>query len=509
MPDQGTSAPRGALESGTALELRAALDSGALSSRTLAEACLERVETLDRSGPRLNSIIELNPEALEIADALDAERRAGKTRGPLHGLPVLLKDNIDTHDRMATTAGSLALADSIAPRDAFLVERLRAAGAIILGKTNLSEWANFRSSHSVSGWSSRGGLTKNPHALDRNACGSSSGSAVAVAAGLCPLAVGTETDGSIICPSHINGIVGIKPTLGLVSRSGIIPIAHSQDTAGPMARDVAGAALLLGALAGIDGRDPATAAQAGRARADYTVFLDPEGLRGARIGVARDRFGDDARVAALMEGALAAMREKGAVIVEGANLEAENRLGDAELEVLLYEFKADLGVYLASRGPEVKVRSLRDVIEFNEAAKDTVMPFFGQERMLEAEKRGDLGSRKYLAARRRCLELSRRKGIDAVMRKHRLTALVFPSGNPAWTTDLVNGDHYRECGSSLPAVAGYPCVTVPAGFVRGLPVGLTFAAGAWEEPALIRLAYAFETATKARRTPSFAPTLAL
>ena len=497
------------LEEVTVAELQQAMRSGARTARSIAEGYLARVEQIDRRGPAVNSVIEVNPDALAIADARDQERRAGRVRGPLHGIPVLLKDNIDTADRMRTSAGSLALAESIAPRDAFLVERLREAGAVIIGKTNLSEWANFRSTHSTSGWSARGGQTKNPYALDRNPCGSSSGSAVAVSANLAPLAVGTETDGSIVCPASACGIVGIKPTVGLVSRSGIIPISHSQDTAGPMARTVADAAVLLGALAAVDPRDAATRGSRGRSHPDYTRFLDPARLRGARIGVARNYFGFSDAVDRVMNQAVAAMKSAGAILVDPANVATKGKFDDSEFEVLLYEFKADLNAYLASLGPRVLYRTLGDLIAFNERNRDREMPFFGQEIFLMAQKKGPLTTRAYRLALAKNHRLSRAEGIDAVIAKHRLDAIVAPTGSPAWPTDLLNGDHFTGGSSSMAAVAGYPSVTIPVGLVHGLPVGISFFASAYSEPALIGLAYALEQTLKARTAPRFLPTLDL
>ncbi|HEX6086099.1 MAG TPA: amidase [Thermoanaerobaculia bacterium] len=469
------------------------------SARQLTEAYLARIARLDE---RIHSIIELNPDALAIADALDRERAAGRTRGPLHGIPVVIKDNIDTADRMRTSAGSLALAESIAKQDAHIVRRLREAGAVLLGKTNLSEWANFRSTHSTSGWSGRGGLTRNPYALERNCCGSSSGSGAAIAASLAAVGVGTETDGSIVCPSSACGLVGLKPTLGLVSRSGIIPIAHSQDTAGPMTRTVTDAAILLGAMAGLDSLDAATAASRGRAHADYTRFLDPNGLRGARIGVARQYFGFSDHVDRVMKESLDALAKLGATLVDPANIEHHNEYGDTELEVLLYEFKHDLNAYLAQLPPNVKTRTLADLIRFNEENRALEMPYFGQELFLQAQEKGPLTTPAYRKALAKNHRLSRAMGIDAVLKKHRLDALVAPTGGPVWMTDLVNGDHYSGGYSSASAVAGYPHVTVPAGYVFGLPVGLSFFGGAWSEPALLKYAYAFEQATKVRKAPA-------
>jgi len=490
----------------TLADLQQRIASGQLSARALTQAYLDRIDALDRRGPELRSVIETNPDALAIADGLDAERRAKGARGPLHGLPILIKDNVDTGDRTATTAGSLALAGSSAPRDAFIVERLRAAGAIPLGKANLSEWANIRSTRSSSGWSARGGQCRNPYALDRNPCGSSSGSGTAVSASLCAAAVGTETDGSIVCPSSSTGIVGIKPTLGLVSRAGIIPIAHSQDTAGPMARTVRDAAILLGALAGSDPRDAATAAADGKRAADYTRFLDASGLKGARLGVARKIAGFDARVDKLMADAIAEMKRAGAVIVDPADIPHLGEYDDAELEVLLHELKADLAAYLATREPQVRVRTLADVIAFNEAHRAQEMPYFGQELFLRAQEKGPLTTPAYTKARAKCRRLSRALGIDAVMNAHTLDAILAPTGGPSWMTDLVAGDHYTGGSSTAPAVSGYPNVTVPMGFVFGLPVGLQFMGRAWSEPTLIRLAYAFEQATRHRKPPAFLPT---
>jgi amidase len=497
------------LEEATVADLQARLESGRETSRRLTDKYLSRIEVVDRQGPELRSVLELNPDARSIADALDAERRAGRVRGPLHGIPVLIKDNIATHDRMLTTAGSLALADMPAPQDAFVVARLREAGAVILGKTNLSEWANFRSTHSSSGWSGRGGQTRNPYALDRNPSGSSSGSGAAVAANLAAIAVGTETDGSIVSPSNVNGLVGIKPTLGLVSRTGIVPIAHSQDTAGPMARTVADAAVLLAAMSGTDGSDAATQqADAHRARDNYRSALDAGGLRGARIGVVRDRlFGYSPGADALAEQAIADLKRQGAVIVDPAPMPTLGKFDDSELDVLLYEFKTDLTRYLMSLGPASPVHSLEDVIAFNDAHKDDELRYFGQEIMVNAEAKGPLTDTKYKTELARNHLLSRTQGIDLVMTKYRLDALIAPTGGPAWLIDLVNGDGGTASApgpSTVTSVAGYPHITVPMGFVSGLPVGLSFFGRAWSEPTLIKLAYAYEQATKHRRPPTFA-----
>jgi amidase len=477
------------------------------TSRRLVDLYLDRIAKIDRSGPSLKSVIETNPEAQSIADALDAERKAKGPRGPLHGIPVLIKDNIDTADRMSTTAGSLALEGSIAPRDAFVVERLRRAGAVILGKTNLSEWANFRSTKSTSGWSARGGQVKNAYILDRNPCGSSSGTGTAIAANLSAIGVGTETDGSIVCPSSVSALVGIKPTVGLVSRSGIIPISHSQDTAGPMTRTVADAAALLSEMAGVDPRDPATKQSSGRA-SDYTKALNADALKGARIGVARKRyFGYSVAADKLIDAAIAEMKARGAIIVDPADIPTASRLDDCELEILTYEFKADLNAYLAGLGPSARVKSLNDIIAFNDRERDREMPFFGQELFLQAEKKGPLTSPEYRKALATCQLRARRMGIDAVMDRLKLDALVAPTGSPAWPIDLVNGDHFLGASSTPSAVAGYPAITVPAGFVRGLPVGITFMGKQWSEAKLIGLAYAFEQASKHRRPPTLLPTL--
>ncbi|HVF22901.1 MAG TPA: amidase [Pyrinomonadaceae bacterium] len=491
------------LDETTIAELQQGLQSGKYTSKALVEKYTDRINDIDKKGPTLRSVIELNPDAESIASALDRERKDRGSRGPLHGIPILLKDNIDTADRMMTTAGSLALVGAKRAQDAFIAKKLRDAGAVILGKTNLSEWANFRSTKSSSGWSARGGQTKNPYALDRNPCGSSSGSGAAVAANLCAGAIGTETDGSIVCPSSANSLVGIKPTLGLVSRSGIIPIAHSQDTAGPMTRTVADAAIILTALTGEDPRDAMTREGRGKAAADYTKFLDRDGLRGMRLGVARKHFGFSERVDRLMNGLIEEMKKLGAVFVDPADIPTSGKFDDSEFEVLLYEFKADLNAYLSGLGPQAPVRSLKDVIAFNERNRDREMPYFGQDIMEKAQAKGPLTSKAYVAALRKNHLLTRTQGIDFIMRKHRLDALIAPTGGPPWPTDWLNGDHFTGGYSSASAVAGYPHITVPAGYVFGVPVGISFFGGAFSEAKLIKMAYAFEQATKARRSPKF------
>ncbi|HEX5441301.1 MAG TPA: amidase [Ktedonobacterales bacterium] len=498
--------PHGDLEEQTIADLQAAMESGQRSSRQLVEAYVERIQALDASGPTLRAVIELNPDALAIAEALDRERTERGARGALHGIPILLKDNIDTADRMETTAGSLALVGAKRAQDAFVAARLRAAGAVLLGKANMSEWANFRSTHSSSGWSARGGQALNPYALDRTPCGSSSGSATAVAANLCAASVGTETDGSILCPASINGVVGVKPTVGLTSRAGVIPISHSQDTVGPFGRTVADAAILLAALVGADARDPATQARAGQHPAEYRQYLNADALHGARIGIPRENHtGFSEKTDAVFANVVETLQSLGAVLVDPANLPSskEMRTSEAELAVLLYEFKADLNAYLAALGPEAHAHTLEDLIAFNRAHAAQEMPYFGQELFEMAQEKGPLTDEEYMKARAECLRLARDEGIDAVMREHNLDALCMPTGEPAWKIDLIDGDHSMGGASQPAALAGYPAISVPAGYTFGLPLGVTFMGLAFTEPKLIGFAYAFEQATKVRRAPTY------
>lgn len=488
-------------------EQQALMASGKLSAKALASGYLARINAIDKAGPRINAVIEINPDALKIAAELDRERAAGKVRGPLHGIPVLLKDNIATGDNMCTTAGSLALEGVRASRDSFVAAQLRRAGAVILGKTNLSEWANMRSTHSTSGWSARGGLTRNPYALDRNTSGSSSGSGAAMAAGLATLTVGTETDGSIVSPSSTCGLVGIKPTVGLVSRSGIIPIAASQDTAGPMTRTVADAAYLLTAMAGVDGEDAATKGSAGKA-SDYARALDKGALKGKRLGVATNFFGRNPGVDAQIRKQLEVLKAQGAVLVD-VKVPNTNKYDDSELTVLLCEFKPGLEAYLSGYAPHAKVKTMADVIAFNERHRDKELRLFGQEHLIASNATGGLADKDYREALANNLRYSRDEGIDKVMKEHQLDALVAPTGGVAWLTDFINGDHYGGSFSSPAAVAGYPHITVPAGYVSGLPVGLSFVGGAYSEAALIGMAYAYEQATLHRKAPRFLPSVKL
>lgn len=489
----------------TVAELQEGMKSGKFTAHSIAQKYLDRIAEIDKQGPSINSVIEINPDAISIADSLDDERKRKGPRGPLHGIPVLIKDNIGTSDRMMTTAGSLALDGFTPTKDSGVAARLRQAGAVILGKTNLSEWANFRSDHSSSGWSGRGGQTRNPYATDRNPCGSSSGSGAAASANLAAVAIGTETDGSIVCPSSANGVVGIKPTVGLVSRAGIIPISHSQDTAGPICRTVADAAALLSGLAGVDPDDAATKNPARKTFPDYTKFLDRGGLRGARIGIVRKLFFSPDKLDPLMKNALDAMKTEGAVLVDPVEVESLEKFGDGENTVLQYEFKSDMRAYFA-QFPNAPMHSLGDIIEFNERNRDRELLYFGQETMIASDKRGPLTDKTYLDALAKNHLLSRQQGIDAAMEKYKLDALFAPTGGPAWVIDLVNGDHDTGGSSSLPAVAGYPNINVPAGFIFGLPIGVSFFGRAWSEPVLIKIAYAFEQATHFRKPPRFLST---
>lgn len=485
-------------------ELQEMMEKGELNSEELVISYLERIEKIDKNGPTINAVIENNSDALAIARILDEERKVGKLRGPLHGIPIMLKDNFNTADKMMTTAGSLAMEANFAEKDAFVIQQLRNAGAIILAKTNLSEWANFRSTRSSSGWSGRGGQTHNPYVIDRSPCGSSSGSGVAVAANLCVAALGTETDGSVVCPSGHNGVVGIKPSLGLVSRSGIIPIAHSQDTAGPIARSVKDAALLLTAMCGRDDKDPITMNE-NNTGLNYAQNLSKDAINGVRIGVVRQLFGFHTAVDKLMEQAIEDLKNIGAILVD-VELENLHQYGNEEFEVLLYEFKHDLNKYLNDcRFPIVK--SLDDIIKFNEQYKHLEMPWFDQEIMEMANEKGDLSEKKYLEALAKCKELSGKKGIDATMEKNKVDVLIAPTNGPAWNIDLINGDHYGGGSSEPAAVSGYPNITVPAGFVHSLPVGISFFAEAFSEQKLIQYAYAYEQATKHRKAPEFYSTI--
>lgn len=484
-------------------ELQDGMKSGKYTARSIAEKYLTRIAEVDKSGPSVNSVIETNPDALDIADALDRERREKGPRGPLHGIPVLIKDNIATADKMQTTAGSLALVGSKPPADAFVAKKLRDAGAVILGKTNLSEWANIRSNHSISGWSGRGGQTKNPYALDRNPCGSSSGTGAGISANLATLGIGTETDGSIVCPSSANGLAGIKPTIGLVSRHGIIPISHSQDTAGPMCRTVRDAAILLGVLTGVDADDKATAASPGKSFADYTQFLKEDGLKGARIGVLRKAFGFNPAVDVLMEQALKTMVKQGATVIDPVEIATYGKFGETEFLGFMYELKADLNAYLAWLGPNTPVKTLQEIIDFNERNVHKEMPYFAQENFYKAQEKGPLTTKEYVEAIAKNHQLARTEGIDKTMDAQKLDAIVAPTGGPAWLTDLVNGDAFGGGSSEFAAVAGYPDVNVTAGYVHGLPVGISFFGRAWSEPVLLRLAYAYEQTTKFRTAPKF------
>lgn len=494
--------PEFQLSETTIAQLQIKMATGELSSQKITEMYLQRIKDIDQNGPKIKAVIEVNPDALSIAKERDEERKYMKVLGPLHGIPVMIKDNIDTADKMQTTAGSLALVGSAADKDSFVAKKLREAGAIIIAKTNLSEWANFRSTNSSSGWSSRGGQTRNPYMLDRSPCGSSSGSGVAVSANLCAVAIGTETDGSVVCPSSINGIVGIKPTVGLVGRSGIIPISHSQDTAGPMARTVTDAVTLLGALTGIDPDDEITKLNEGNAYKDYTQFLDKNGLNGKRIGIDRSNFGFHQKVDEVINRNLEIIENVGCTIIELEKIILEKFDWDNEMQLLLFEFKHNLNNYLRKRGHK-KMKTLADLIQFNNDNKATVMPYFGQEIFTMAQEKGDLDSAEYLKIKSQFDQIVRKNGIDRVMNKHQLDALIAPTTSPAWTIDLVNGDHYIGGSSGLAAMAGYPNITVPAGYVSGLPVGISFYGAPWSEPKLIAIAYAFEQLTNVRQEPEF------
>jgi len=491
-------------------DLQAGMKSGKYTSRSVTEKYLQRIEEIDKQGPAVNSVIEINPDALQIGDSLDRARKEKGARGPLHGIPILIKDNIDTADKMMTTAGSLALVGAPKPpKDSFVAQKLRQAGAVILGKTNLSEWANIRSNHSTSGWSGRGGLTRNPYVLDRNPCGSSSGTGAGVSANLAAGGIGTETDGSIVCPSSANGLAGIKPTVGLVSRAGIIPISHSQDGAGPICRTLRDAAILLGALTGVDPDDAYTSDSQGKSYTDYVQFLDANGLKGARIGVARKYFGFSDGVDGIMAEAIDVMKRQGATIVDPADIETFGKFDDTETLVLQYELKADMEKYLARLGPACPVKNLADLIEFNNKNAQKEMPYFGQDMFLKSQEKGPLTSREYIDALEKNHRLARIEGIDAVMDKNQLDAIIAPTGGPAWVTDLVNGDHFGGGSSNAAAVAGYPNINVTAGWMFGLPVGISFFGRAWSEPKLLKIAYAFEQATQVRKAPKFLPTLKL
>jgi amidase len=487
----------------SAVDTKRKLDAGDVSSHALVRAYLDRIATIDKAGPSLNSVIELNPDALKEADALDAERKAGRLRGPLHGLPVLLKDNIDAVG-MANSAGSLALADNRPKQDAFLVARLRAAGAVILGKTNLSEWANFRSTRSTSGWSSRGGQTRNPYVLDRNPCGSSAGTGTAIAASLASFGIGTETDGSILCPASVAGLVGLKPTVGLVSRNGIIPISISQDTAGPMTRTVADAALLLGAIAAVDEADPAGHAAAGNVPEDYSKFLKADALKGKRFGLLRQAMGYHPDVDAATEAAVAAIQAAGGEVVD-VKIPTYGQWDKPEYEVLLYEFKDGLDNYLKSAGSPHG--SLQSLIDWNKVNADKAMPWFGQEIFEQAQAKGPLSEPAYLKARADARRLAGPEGLIATLDKNDLDAVMAPAMSPAWPTDPVLADHFVGAGYGVAAVAGTPSITVPMGDSHGLPLGLAFMGRAWSEPELLGFAYAFEQATKSRKPPQYIPTL--
>lgn len=489
------------LEEITIADLQKGYKEGTFTITDVVKGYLERIDSIDRNGPQLNSVIMVNPDALEIAAGLDRELAEGKSRGPLHGIPVLLKDNIDTHDKMPNTAGSLALKNSFPAADSWVARRLREAGAVIIGKANLSEWANFRAKISSSGWSGVGGQTKNPYFTDRNPCGSSSGSGVAVSANLCAVAIGTETNGSIVCPSNNNGIVGIKPTVGLISRSGIIPISFTQDTPGPMARTVADAAVCLGVMTGLDSSDSKTLLSAGHAMTDYTKYLDSTALKGRKIGLLRSAMGFHHRVDSLMEQTVKRLKSQGAEVVELKET-LDGKVEAASYEVMLYEYKDGLNRYFAGLGPQAPVKSVGDLIRFNEA-NPVELRYFDQKELELAEMKGGLDAPEYKKALETMLKGSREEGVDRLLKLYKLDALIVPTGSPAWKTDLIDGDHYLGGNSSWAAISGYPSITVPMGFIDGLPVGVSFIGPAWSEPALIGMAYAYEQGTKFRRPPRY------
>lgn len=497
------------LEEKTVAELQTMMENGTHTAVSICQLYIDRINAIDQGKNGLHAVIELNPDALMIAAELDKERAEGKIRGPLHGIPVMIKDNINTGDNMETTAGSLALVGSEVEKDAFIVSKLRASGAILLGKTNLSEWANFRSERSSSGWSGRGRQTRNPYAMDRSPCGSSSGSGVAVSANLCAITIGTETNGSIVCPSSLNGVVGIKPTVGLWSRSGIIPISKTQDTAGPMGRTLTDATILLGALVGSDSDDEMTNDSAAVTYQDYTQFLDINGLEGKRIGIFRGPMGLHEGVDAIMEQSFAAMKEAGAILVDSIELGEMHYLGNAEYELLLYEFKDGLNAYLAGLREDFPFKTIEDLIAFNNENKELEMPYFQQEIFELAQTKGELTDEAYQEALALCQKISRTDGIDLAIEKNNLDAIVAPTGDPAWVIDQINGDNYRISSSSMPAMAGYPNITVPAGNVQGLPIGISFFSTAYTEAELISIAYGFEQKTKARIVPKLLLTLEL
>jgi amidase len=492
----------GYLEEITLQQLQTGYQQGTFTIEKVVTDYLKRIEDLDKGGPNLNSVIFINPKAIEVAKQLDLELKAGKSRGPLHGIPIILKDNINTYD-MPTTAGATVLRDSYPPQDSYITSKLRDAGAVIIGKANLSEWANFRGDMSSSGWSGMLGQTKNPYVLDRNPCGSSSGSGVAAAASLCAIAIGTETNGSIVCPSNSNGLVGLKPTVGLVSRSGIIPISFTQDTAGPMGRTVTDVAITLGVLAGVDSADQKTLAASGNYVNDYTQYLKVDGLKGKRIGILKRELGFHARVDSLMKQVVADLKSQGAEVIE-LEYDLERVVNGASFTVMLYEFKDGLTSYFASLGDKARVKNLQELMEFNK--KDSIeLRFFDQNLLKLANEKGSLEDKEYKEALASMLKATRENGIDKLLKENKLDALMAPTGSPAWKTDLINGDHFMGSSSSLAAISGYPAITVPMGFIDELPVGVSFFSKAWSEPLLIEIAFGYEQSTKHRKAPKFIP----